>query len=66
MALTRPTPMPTIEARQRIIRAATPYAAGETVLRVSLAQEHADMSAWVSGHTEVCDHWTNHLNGAQA
>ena len=58
--------MKTIEARQKIIRAAMPYASGERVLHISLAQEHADMSTWVPGHTEACDHWTNHLNGAQA
>jgi hypothetical protein len=51
-----------IEARQAVIRAAEPYAGGERVLRVSLAQEHADMSAWVPGHSAECDHWSRHIN----
>jgi hypothetical protein len=54
--------MTTIEARQAVIRAAEPYASGERVLRVSLAQEHADMSAWVPGHSAECVGWTRHIN----
>jgi hypothetical protein len=54
--------MPTIEARQAVIRAAEPYASGERVLHVSLAQEHAEMSAWVPGHSAECDGWARHVN----
>lgn len=53
--------METIEQRQAAILAREPYLAGETVLSMALAQEHADMSAWVPGHSARCAHWTQHV-----
>jgi hypothetical protein len=52
----------TREERQAAILAAEPYLSGETVLRIALAQEHADMCAWVPLHSEVCAHWSLHIN----
>lgn len=56
--------MRSIESRQAEILAADPYAAGETVLARALAAEHADMSAWVPGHSAECDHWRRHVSRA--
>jgi hypothetical protein len=54
--------LPTVEQRQAAVLRAEPYLAGETVLARALAQEHADMCAWVPGHSAACAHWTKHVN----
>lgn len=32
----------------------------EAARRKVLAREHAEMCAWVPGHSEACDHWSRH------
>jgi hypothetical protein len=64
MATERQAPV-SIAERQKAILAADPYLAGETVLRMALAQEHAWQCAWVPGHAQACDSWRSHVNAPE-
>ena len=54
-----------MEARQAALRAADPYAAGETILLRAYAHEHAELSAWVPGHAERCASGQEHMSRRQ-